>query len=316
MKILWLSLDISHRIAYGIFDSLLDEIKKIGNVDIIRRHIEEMPGKWQQKYGIGNMKPKSLVDIKKANEYDIIVVGVPLAFMKENWKDIKALKVVQIEDQHGVNPSYTKILKNMGFEIILSRYPNIISKHPHLKNNEIFMVPHCINDEFYNYKLKKTIETLMIGRIHPKVYPIRQKIHNELNGQSYYKRVPRPADTINKTKKWPVGKDYSKLINSAKITFTCSSIFKYPILKFMEIPGSSSALFSDYNDGLKELGFVPNKNMIQIKTKDNIKKIVKYWLNSPDELEEITQNGYNLIHTKHTAKKRAEEVLNYLESKI
>jgi len=317
MKILWLSLDISHRVNYGMFDPLINEITKIGNVDVIKRKIHEMPGKWQHKYAIGNRKPESLINVKKANEYDIIILGAPLAFMEENWSLItKPLKIAQVEDQHGINPTFTKRLKNMGFKIFLSRYPNIISRHPHLKNCEIYMVPHCIDNIFYNYKLKKIIDTLMIGRIHPGVYKIRSKIHNELNGQLYYKRVNRPGDTIKKTHKWPVGKDFAKLLNTAKITFTCSSIYKYPVLKFMEIPGAYSALFSDYNNGLKELGFIPNENMVEIRPNDNVRKIVENWLKKPDELEKITQNGYNLVHSTHTAKKRAEELLNYLESKI
>ena len=125
MKILWLSLYMGSvdwakkgRVEYGINDPLITEIKKIGQVDVIKRKINERPGLWQNKWAVGVRKPESLVDVKKANEYDVIVVGVPFVFMEEDWSNIKALKVVQIEDQHGIVPTFTKRLQNMGFSIL------------------------------------------------------------------------------------------------------------------------------------------------------------------------------------------------------
>ena len=94
------------------------------------------------------------------------------------------------------------------------------------------------------------------------------------------------------------------------------SIFKYPVLKFFEIPACNSVLFSDYNKELKQLGFEPNENMVRIDKVDNIKKFIRGYLRVPDKLKEISQNGYDLIHTRHTAQKRAEEFVEYVEKII
>ena len=129
---------------------------------------------------------------------------------------------------------------------------------------------------------------------------------------SYFK-VDRPEEYTPIHTRWPVKYEYAKLINSSRITFSCMSIFNYAVLKFFEIPACNSALFSDYGKQLKDLGFIPDKNMVRIDTGVNIKKFIRDWLKRPDELKEISQRGYEMVHEKHTTAKRAEEFIEYLE---
>jgi hypothetical protein len=313
MRILWVTIDRSNRIA-SIFDPLRVEVSKIADVDVIMRKLHVVAGTYQNLC-LGGFQDEKLIDPKKLKNYSHIMVDAPFAFMNEEWEKVKGpIKMALFEDQHGPNPIYSRKLQECGFSIFFCRYRNgFLKRHSHLGRSKILWLPHSIDDNvFYDYKLKKEIETLMIGRVHEKIYPVRWMITQTLKDKEYFKKIGRPGETFDKkSEKWPVGIDYAKLINSAKITFSCLSSLQYPVLKFFEIPGSNSCLFSDYNNELKNLGFIPDTNMVQIKNEKDVIEKVEYYLKNG--VDEISRNGYDLIHSKHTAKIRAKEFLEYIK---
>ena len=319
MRILWLATDRSRRVA-DIFGPLQKEISKIAKVYFIYRQLPlgMLPKAWQTRFTKGNEKSPRLVNPKFANEFDFIMVDAPFAFLDENWDKIKTKKGVLIEDQHGDVLEYSKRYVNHGFDIFFTRYNNILKQHPWLKSQNIKWLPHGINpDVFKDYKQFKKWDCLMVGRIQPKIYPIRWKAHQQMsNSNISYNRVERPEENVPEQLRYPIHKEYAKLINCSKITFACMSIFHYPVIKYFEIPACNSALFADYNGELSDLGFEPNETMVSLNGVDNIKELVKGWINSPKDLNELSQNGYELVHERHTAKKRAEQFIDYIEAKI
>jgi len=128
-----------------------------------------------------------------------------------------------------------------------------------------------------------------------------------------YHQIDRPPEGVHPKMQYPTGKEYAELINSSKITFTDMSTFEYQVLKFFEIPACKSALFSDYNDDLGKLGFEPDVNMVSLNEVSYVPDFVSKWLKSPKKLQELTQNGYDMVHEKHTAAVRARELVDYLE---
>jgi len=313
MKILWLATDRSSRVAQ-IFDPLREEVSKMVQVDSVLKKLPVVAGQYIKKVQNSHLKEKRMVNVKVANDYDFIMLDAPFAYTGEPWQRIKTKKAVLFEDQHGSNPGISKKLMSQGFDCFFTRYNNILSRHGHLKNSKIIWLPHSVNDNIKDYKQEKTIEALMIGRIHNGAYPLRHFINNQLSGKKWYKRVRRPSETLKKRPKWPVGEEYAKLINSSYITFSCLSKYHYPVLKFFEIPGCNSVLFSDYDKQLKELGFVPGENMIQIsKGMKDFKIFIKNQLADKNRLNDISNRGFELIQQRHTVKKRAEEFLNYVD---
>ena len=115
-------------------------------------------------------------------------------------------------------------------------------------------------------------------------------------------------------------------------------MYDYPVLKIFEVPACYSALFCDYIPELGELGFVPNENMVEItedmlgvyvemvKSGKKIKpkavfdttkrkefiKFIRSWLVSPD-LKRITENGFELVHSRHTDEIRAKKIVEELK---
>ena len=314
MRILWLATDRSSRVAH-IFDPLREEVSKIVHVDSILKKLPMVAGQYIKAIRENTLREKSIISVKYANDYDLIMVDAPFAFTNEKWSQIKTKKAALFEDQHGFNPEISKMFMEKKFDCFFTRYNNILSRHKHLKNSNIIWLPHSIDDAVIkDYKLKKEIGALMVGMIQPNTYPLRNFVNRQLYGKKWYKRVERPRETLNKTKKWPVGEDYAKLINSSWVSFSCLSKFRYPVLKFFEIPGCNSVLFSDYDRQLEKLGFIPGNNMIEIlPNMNNFNSFMKKHLNNKNRLEDISNKGYELVHTKHTVKKRAEEFLNYMD---
>jgi len=319
MRILWLATDRSKRVA-NIFGPLQTEVFRMADVHFVFRQLPSgmLPKAWQQKFTKGNEKPPILVNPKFANKFDFIMVDAPFAFLDEKWDKIKTKKGVLIEDQHGDVLDYTKRYMDHGFDVFFTRYNNILKQHPWLRGQNIKWLPHGFDpDVFKDYKSNKKWDCLMVGRIQPKIYPIRWKVHQQMSSSNItYNRVERPEENVSKQLRWPIHKEYAQMINCSKITFACMSIFKYPVMKYFEIPACNSALFADYNGELRDLGFKPNQSMVSLNSVDNISELVKNWLESPKELSNLSENGYELVHEKHTAKKRAEQFINYIEAEL
>jgi spore maturation protein CgeB len=106
---------------------------------------------------------------------------------------------------------------------------------------------------------------------------------------------------------WPIGIDYAKELNKAKISIACTSKYHYTIAKIFEIPACNSVLLCDYTSEMKDLGFIPGHNFIEIK-KGEIGYIEDI-LHSPKKLNEICRNGYELVHKNHTTEIRVKELL-------
>lgn len=324
MKILWLATDRSNRVA-DIFGPLQREVSKIADVQIINRNLGKlMPKRWQKVYTTGKQKPPKIVKPRLANECDFIMIDAPFAFLNEGWDKIKTKRGLLIEDQHGDVLRYSKMYRAHRFDVFFTRYSNILKRHPWLKDQTIKWLPHSFDPKtFKDYNSSNKWDALMVGRIHDafgstRIYPIRWKAHEQMSQSGFptYHQVERPPEGVNPKLRYPSGKEYAELINSSKITFTDMSTFNYQVLKFFEIPACKSALFSDYDEDLGKLGFIPDVNMVSLNKTSYIPNIVNKWLDSPKKLKELTQNGYDMVHEKHTAAVRARELVDYLENQI
>jgi hypothetical protein len=314
MKVLWLAIDRSYRVA-RIFEPLQEEFKKLATVKLVRRNLSMLPRQWQKQYRVFPT-PTILEDYDYVNStYDFVMVDAPFAYEWEKWNEIKVKKGVLFEDQHGFNSKYIRRYDSYGFDVFFTRYNNITENYKFLKNRLVQWLPHSIDPDLMNdYKEPKNIMALMTGTTHAKIYPLRDKIHEQMKGRPFYVRIPRPVESMNPNeKKYPSGKDYAMLLNRSEISFTCMSVYKYSLMKYFEIPACRSVLFAEYDEQIKELGFEPGYNMVEINGRSDIVGKVLRFMNDENRLRKIQARGYKLVHTKHTAKVRAKELLTFLE---
>jgi len=323
MKILILSMDLKHRVGFPIFSQMHEALKnypdKSIQVDFIYRKINRLVGEYFRSTVLSGRETEKLLNVKKANQYDVIFAERLPAYMSENWKKVSALKVTIIEDQHNkVAQVFAKrAINDFGFDAFFVRYKNPTEKfNNNLYKKKVIWLPHSIKPNiFHDHGLEKDIGVSCLGVLHDRVYPIRTRVHNSLKGENFYFRVGRPSERkALKGKVWPTGEEYAKILNRSKISATCTSMYHYPIMKIFEIPACRTALACDNIPEMRELGFEPNNNFIPITKKDNFKELFKKgYLNDNEKLQRITDNGYNLIKEKHTDIIRAKEFIEHLK---
>jgi len=314
IKILWCKIDTSQRVA-SHYDDILNALSNECHIDVVTQSLQgEHPAVFQKKCLNNTIKRDTVVHNQLIdNDYDFIICANLFAFNNEDWSKIDIPKAALLEDQHGENNK--RLVDDMIKDnwIVLHRY-KLKKFHTDLSDHvKCIWFPHSVNiKKFRDFKQRKRYDILQTGALY-KVYETRHFIKNIFRNDPRYKIIPRPKE--NDKNAWPVGREYSKELNKAYLNVCCGSIYEYPIMKYFEIPASGSVIFSDWFDELKDLGFKPYENMIVI-DKKNVKNQVKLLLENKKRLLEIAENGYNLIHEKHTTNQRAKDLVNIIKKEI
>jgi len=316
MRIFWCTVDRSNRVAPHIFKTLLDGVSRIAEVEVESKKFNMLTGElckaiYKEDYYTG----KTLDPIYINQHFDFVFTDAIFAFNNEEWKNIKIPKVLLLEDLHGELVQYysTVAIDEFKFDCIFTRYKNPSKKLlPEIYKTKVKWLPHCINENATDYGLNKDHGILLTGSLNSNVYPIRSFIFDRLNGESFFTHIQRPEETVENVNEWPSGNDYFKLLNSSKISVGTTSIYNYPVIKLFEIPACNSVLLSDYNDEMKELGFIPNENMVEIDVK-NLCNQVKSILEDDEFREKVSKNGYQMVHENHNGRTRAKQFLNKIK---
>jgi len=326
MKILWVAVDRSTRVASHMFGDLALKVSEYVDTDFVVRNTNNLKfGQYFRNATHKKIKDKPLLNPDKINKtYDFVVVDGISAFVTEEWRKIKIPKAFIVEEMH--HPIWQEIENGVKFkfDFLFHKYYNALyDKHPKIKNKfgNVIYLPHCVNHNVFKPSSFKMIDVLLTGVVHQKVYPIRFKANSHLSKKKYFTRIARPADkSPNIIKKnddrWPIGKQYADLLSISKISITGGSKLHYPVMKFFEILSSGSLLVSDYFKELGTLGFEPGKNMVKIKcgSPEQLDKQMRDLLNDVDKRCEIANNGRKLILERHTVDIRAKQLIDSLEN--
>ncbi len=252
---------------------------------------------------------------QQADDCDVIVVNSNYLHLHkgtERFKHIKKPKIAFIEDLH--LPSETGKAKNRAshlihrdFDCLFVRYKREfeVSRWSKTWDRPWFWMPHYIDpDLFKDWKLKKDIDTLSIGRYQKKSkYFIRHHFYHTFKDDEGFYRLELSEGKF--------GEDYSKLINSAKITGTSNKSSR-AFAKSVEIPGSMSLMACNPGYELPWMGFEPDVHYIDV-NEHNMREKVDYYLKSDEERMKMTLNGYELVHERHTVKVRVKQWFENVE---
>ena len=310
LRVLWLTMDRSDRVA-NHFDDLRDTFCKYANVTVMTQHLhnDNDPNRQHEAYLSGKESYKPM--LTGALNYDYIICDAMFLWMFEDWDNIHIQTAIIIEDQHGKVPERQIQHAIKYSHTVIHRY-KFNKFHTDLsKKVKTIWLPHSVNiNNFKDYGLRKEYGVLSTGLL-ANIYKTRSAVADSLKDREYFKRIERPLDY--KKEQWPIQDGYSKELNKAWMSVCCSSILQYPVMKFFEIPASGSILYSDYLPELKELGFVPDKNMIQVNL-NNIQGQVETLLKDEKRMQKVSAAGFKLIHDRHTNDIRAQELLHIIEN--
>ena len=316
IKILWCKHDRTGIINAHLLDSLQMELTRYFDINFVHNTIPDNMTLGEYNRNVFNNKhicrKTRFEDEFYKDSYDVIITDTPSLFARENFKGLDCLKIGLIEDLQGSKEIYN-FLSEQKFDIILNRYKNAVTKVlPELTNfsGKVQWFPHAVDTNFFKYEeCNKKYPVVLLGEVIDCIYPKRAKVVQQLQHKEYFMHFPRPKD--HSKNPWPTGKEYVKVLNESKIGITCSSIYNYPLMKFMEFPACGSLLCADYFPEIKEMGYKPEENMIELNL-TSLEQNLKYWLDRDKDREYIVQNGIELIQKYHSVSYRAKELCNII----
>lgn len=198
---------------------------------------------------------------------------------------------------------------------IFSHYRDpFIRWYPRLAARMIWF-PHHANTEIYkDYQQNKEIDLLMMGAVHPRLYPLRALMKAYYDDRDGFVYHPHPGhrheDEIEQGSL--IAEDYAREINRAKIFLTCDSVFNYPVMKYFEVLACNTLLLAPSSKELQDLGFVDGETFVAI-NKYNFHEKATYFLQNTEERIRIARNGYRMIQKNHSTQKRAGELIQHIE---
>lgn len=199
-------------------------------------------------------------------------------------------------------PGFLSDMEHWGIETFFSISTTTAEHTPEIAEN-LFVWPNFIDADIYqDYNQPKIIPVLFTGAINP-LYPWRQRI-NQIVSQ-YYPSLICPHQGYNQrsTSRMMHGEQYARTINASWFVPTCGSVEKEVVRKHFEIPASKSCLLTEKTPALEAAGFVDMYNCVFANENDVLDRL-DYLFQNLDELEKITNAGYQLVHARHTLKQR------------
>ena len=238
---------------------------------------------------------------------------------------------------------YRKYLNECGYDVLLMTYlktgkqitsrghkrgrrqlKNLSPRHytAGLKMPYLHIPPSIDVQQFKPVEAQKKYDVTFIGALNDEVYPLRKDIWGQLpelaekqKWSALIKQGPPGRSLDRKISQLKdehiVGQKYAEALALSKVFIFGTSVFKYPLFKFVEGMASKTCVMSDTPLTAKELHFIPDWNFVHI-NRDNWKEKLIYYLEHDDELEQIAQRGYETVMKYHTTDIRAKQVVDFL----
>lgn len=222
---------------------------------------------------------------------------------------------------------------NEQFQSLIENLPTFTKEEKHYKRKE-----GKFSDRWYNYTAsypERQITALHFVSINefffeplemrpyevsvPGVeYVLRKKVLAELSNTNY-KKVPKKLFYLYKLLNRlgiPVYNNrfgmslynttFKNTLRDTKCVYKARGGFGIPVRKFFEIPASGTLMMCHPCIGFKELGFIPNKNYIDLEN-EGLLEALNHWVKNP-KAQTIASNGQKLIATKHASKSRFDQI--------
>lgn len=168
--------------------------------------------------------------------------------------------------------------------------------------DQFFVWPNFIDTEIYrDYHQNKIIPVMISGCINP-LYPWREKIH-PIVSSSYPSLVFPHTGYESRSPIMIYGRDYARTINASWFVPACGTVARELVRKHMEVPGSKSCLITERSPVLEAAGFQDMINCVFADEKNVLDKI-NHLFSLKDNLIELIQNGFNLVHRHHSMEHR------------
>lgn len=247
-------------------------------------------------------------DIAASNNFDIIFLTrcAGRHFLEPIFKKNKnILKIVHMDDIHYFDEDKRKYLHDsFSFAdiILLPYYRHFIQKIEYKKyKNKSYFFPFAAPDSIRLIERSHNNKKILLSGFIGDLYSFRKELYQ-------YSKLNTNLDVLNhpgytNLSHELIGDNYYNYISKylASIVTSADSPLNYPIMKYFEIPGCNVIPLFEKISYLNDLGFIENKNYIEI-NKKNYKNIL-----IPEVLadkNEVSVNARNLILKNHLISNR------------
>lgn len=322
--------------------SLAFALGKIADVKFYGPGFPDYEESWRP--GLGEIDVEKVIERLYPNDYPDVVIQLSPCNVEglfgswSNFDKVKCLRVMWAADFHNdvSHPGVPEMMKKGHWHIIVKSWDvrNLTEYSRLVQRCEVQMewLPFSIDPEvFKDYQLPKIYDVINLGTF-AGCYPLRLKIHEILNPMReeikymYYKDFLKSKEY---TDRGLMTDEYAEIMNKSKIFATCTSSFKYPSMKLLEIMACNTLLVCDKPYDAEELGLEAGVNYVEIGTDiwpdqhgtkpikvDEFMNLINFYLENPDEASRIARNGYELAYSKHTNQIRAEQFLEILSKHL
>lgn len=239
------------------------------------------------------------------------VYGLP-----SGMNEVKIPKGILFHDVNRINDSFRSYVVENKIDLVFAHYRDAFIKYfPDLKDRLRWLPNHAYSPVFRKYNVDKSIDYLMMGKIND-LYPLREKIYASMinmkgfvtHGHPGYKWV---SEKEKEKQNLYIDEKYAKEISRAKMFLTCGSKYKFAVGKYFEIPACGTLLLASGFPELEDLGFIHKKTFVQIDENNFLDK-AQYYLKNEEKRNLITENGRQLIKSRHTTAVRVREFVDEL----
>jgi len=178
--------------------------------------------------------------------------------------------------------------------------------------HNLFIWPNFVDPTmFRDYQQWKSIPVLFTGNS-SNLYPWRQNIIRLVSKRYPSLICPHPGgyDPQKEPVQVMSGEPYARMLNASCFVPACGTVARDVVRKHFEVPASKACLIAEKSPALEAAGFVDMKNCIFADEHDVLDKLNRLFRHR-DELEAITNAGYELVHSRHTIRHR-DQILQWL----
>lgn len=196
-------------------------------------------------------------------------------------------------------------MDRLGIEAAFSICTTAAEHTPELANR-LFTWPNFIDPELFRDYGGNKIVPILISGSQISMYPWRRRI-NKLVTEYYPSLIcpHRGYEVEYGRTQVLVGESYARTISASWFVPTCGTVANEVVRKHFEIPACGACLISEWSPGLEAAGFVDMVNCVLADKSDILDKL-EYLFANPDELNKITREGYELVHSRHTINNRSQ----------
>lgn len=255
---------------------------------------------------------------------DVVLTWGPHTFgllpSLKNFETARCLRVVWLQELANdiMRPEVYALLSSGGVDLVLKShdYPSTSQWGARLDklNVPVEWYPFSVDPEiFYDRKLPRIHDVCNIGQMTTQNYPIRYAMHQMFKDQSEIKYFSSPT-------KYLLGEEYARAICQSKIFATDCSSHRFEVPKLTEAMGCNALLMCNTPRSADVLGMKAGTNYVDFEehamqasdvNRQKVRNTIRYYLdNWESEGRRIAQNGYELVHSRHTHDVRAKDIIS------